>query len=141
MGYYIARYFLLDLCLLVSSIFAYILIVVHVYVPFYFFILFTQTLFANESMLLFDAFQFIQPTCMDMIGHFVFRIFCDYLLWLTLVWTRILPLSLVVSYNQTERAFQKQPTIFHARKGGLKKSESRWFTNPGFVFKVPREVR
>ena len=45
------------------------------------------------------------------------------------------------NHDQTERAFQKQPTVFHAKKGGLKKSESRWFTNPGLGFKVPREVR
>merc|ERR1712224_225118 len=43
--------------------------------------------------------------------------------------------------DQTERAFQKQPTIFLARKGGLKKSESRWVCSPGLGFKVPREAR
>merc|ERR1712062_518918 len=43
--------------------------------------------------------------------------------------------------DQTERAFQKQPTVFLARKGGLKKSESRWVTSPGLGFKVPVEAR
>merc|ERR1739847_49593 len=51
--------------------------------------------------------------------------------------------SLVIRFimDQNERAFQKQPTIFLARKGGLKKSESRWFTNPGLGFKIPVEAR
>merc|ERR1712226_1664970 len=43
--------------------------------------------------------------------------------------------------DQTERAFQKQPTIFLSRKGGLKKSEARWVTNPGLGFKIPRDAR
>merc|ERR1712223_2174980 len=43
--------------------------------------------------------------------------------------------------DQTERAFQKQPTISHNRKGGLKKSESRFVVNPGLGFKVPVEAR
>merc|ERR1711976_80996 len=43
--------------------------------------------------------------------------------------------------DQNERAFQKQPTIFQARKGGLKKSESRWTQNPGLGFKIPVEAR
>merc|ERR1712066_1134000 len=43
--------------------------------------------------------------------------------------------------DQNERAFQKQPTIFLARKGGLKKSESRFVTNPGLGFKIPVEAR
>ena len=46
----------------------------------------------------------------------------------------------LLNHIQNERAFQKQPTIFLARKGGLKKSESRWFTNPGLGFKIPVEV-
>merc|ERR1712072_284206 len=43
--------------------------------------------------------------------------------------------------DQTERAFQKQPTIFHNKKGGLKKAESRFVVSPGLGFKVPREAR
>ncbi|XP_040577738.1 small ribosomal subunit protein uS17 isoform X2 [Lepeophtheirus salmonis] len=43
--------------------------------------------------------------------------------------------------DQNERAFQKQPTIFLARKGGLKKTESRFVVNPGLGFKIPREAR
>merc|ERR1712018_898903 len=43
--------------------------------------------------------------------------------------------------DQNERAFQKQPTIFLARKGGLKKAESRFVTNPGLGFKIPAEAR
>merc|ERR1711963_993386 len=43
--------------------------------------------------------------------------------------------------DRNERAFQKQPTIFLARKGGLKKSEARWVTNPGLGFKIPRDAR
>merc|ERR1712048_1152705 len=43
--------------------------------------------------------------------------------------------------DQTERAFQKQPTISHNRKGGLKKAEQRFVVNPGLGFKVPREAR
>merc|ERR1712241_1620661 len=43
--------------------------------------------------------------------------------------------------DQNERAFQKQPTIFLARKGGLKKADSRFVCNPGLGFKVPREAR
>merc|ERR1712050_585440 len=42
--------------------------------------------------------------------------------------------------EQTERAFQKQPTVFLSRKGGLKKSEARWVQNPGLGFKIPREA-
>ena len=51
-------------------------------------------------------------------------------------------LALMIACNQlqNERAFQKQPTIFLARKGGLKKSESRFVTNPGLGFKIPVEV-
>ena len=41
---------------------------------------------------------------------------------------------------KTERAFQKQPTISHNRKGGLKKAEQRFVVSPGLGFKVPREV-
>jgi len=44
------------------------------------------------------------------------------------------------SLTQNERGFQKQETIFLSRKGGLKKSESRFIRNPGLGFKVPREV-
>jgi len=43
--------------------------------------------------------------------------------------------------HQNERAFQKQPTVFLAKKGGLKKKDSRWVQNPGLGFKVPREAR
>merc|ERR1712012_1473076 len=43
--------------------------------------------------------------------------------------------------DQTERAFQKQPTISHNRKGGLKKAEQRFVVSPGLGFKVPREAR
>ena len=43
--------------------------------------------------------------------------------------------------EQTERAFQKQPTIFLNKKGGLKPSESRFFYNPGLGFKIPTEAR
>merc|ERR1712203_615016 len=42
---------------------------------------------------------------------------------------------------QTERAFQKQPTIFHNKKGGLKKADARFCVSPGLDFKVPREAR
>merc|ERR1711979_93240 len=42
--------------------------------------------------------------------------------------------------EQTERAFQKQPTVFLSRKGGLNKSEARWVQNPGLGFKIPREA-
>ena len=41
---------------------------------------------------------------------------------------------------QTERAFQKQANVFLWKKGGVKKSESRWCQNPGLGFKIPREV-
>merc|ERR1711970_1658356 len=43
--------------------------------------------------------------------------------------------------DQTERAFQKQPTISYNRKGGLKKAEQRFVVSPGLGFKVPREAR
>ena len=43
--------------------------------------------------------------------------------------------------DQTERAFQKQPTIFLNKKGGLKPSESRFFCNPGLGFKIPTEAK
>jgi small subunit ribosomal protein S11e len=43
--------------------------------------------------------------------------------------------------EQNERAFQKQPTIFHNKKGGLKPSESRFFCNPGLGFKIPAEAK
>nr|ALS04107.1 40S ribosomal protein S11 [Acartia pacifica] len=43
--------------------------------------------------------------------------------------------------DQNERAFQKQPTIFQNKKGGLKPSESRWFCNPGLGFKIPIEAK
>jgi len=43
--------------------------------------------------------------------------------------------------DQTERAFQKQPTIFANKKGGLKASESRFFCNPGLGFKIPNEAK
>ena len=43
--------------------------------------------------------------------------------------------------DQTERAFQKQPTIFANKKGGLKPSESRFFCNPGLGFKIPNEAK
>merc|ERR1711981_373010 len=40
-----------------------------------------------------------------------------------------------------ERAFQKQPTINQNRKGGLKKADQRFVTNPGLGFKTPMEAR
>merc|ERR1711863_12854 len=43
--------------------------------------------------------------------------------------------------DQSERAFQKQPTINLVRKGGLKPSESRFMCNPGLGFKAPAEAR
>ena len=43
--------------------------------------------------------------------------------------------------DQNERAFQKQPTIFLDKKGGLKPSESRFFCNPGLGFKIPSEAK
>ena len=43
--------------------------------------------------------------------------------------------------DQNERAFQKQPTIFLNKKGGLKPSESRFFCNPGLGFKIPAEAK
>ena len=43
--------------------------------------------------------------------------------------------------DQTERAYQKQPTIFLNKKGGLKPSESRFFCNPGLGFKIPNEAK
>lgn len=43
--------------------------------------------------------------------------------------------------DQNERAFQKQPTIFLDKKGGLKPSESRFVSNPGLGFKTPNEAR
>jgi len=43
--------------------------------------------------------------------------------------------------DQNERAFQKQPTIFLNKKGGLKPSESRFFCNPGLGFKTPVEAK
>ncbi len=52
----------------------------------------------------------------------------------------VCPSSSSASVHQTERAFQKQPTVFLAKKGGLKKVESRWVQNPGLGFKIPREV-
>jgi hypothetical protein len=48
------------------------------------------------------------------------------------------PLALTPA--QTERAYQKQPTVFLWRKGGVKKADSRYVKNPGLGFKVPREV-
>merc|ERR1711936_584606 len=43
--------------------------------------------------------------------------------------------------DQNERAFQKQPTTWVNRKGGLKPSESRFMCNPGLGFKAPAEAR
>jgi len=43
--------------------------------------------------------------------------------------------------DQTERGYQKQPTVFLWRKGGLKKADARWTQNPGLGFKIPREAR
>merc|ERR1712077_189002 len=43
--------------------------------------------------------------------------------------------------DQTERAYQKQPTVFANKKGGLKKAEARWVCNPGLGFKIPVEAR
>ena len=45
---------------------------------------------------------------------------------------------------QSERAFQKQPTVFQNRKRlpGVKKGAvKRYTTNVGLGFKTPREVR
>ena len=42
--------------------------------------------------------------------------------------------------DQNERAFQKQPTIFLDRKGGLPASKSRFIVSPGLGFKAPTEV-
>ncbi|UYV66269.1 RPS11 [Cordylochernes scorpioides] len=45
--------------------------------------------------------------------------------------------------DQTERAYQKQPTIFINSKPGLAKSKSksqRYTRNPGLGFKIPREA-
>ena len=43
--------------------------------------------------------------------------------------------------DQNERAFQKQPTVFLNKKGGLKPSEARFFCNPGLGFKTPIEAK
>merc|ERR1712202_41393 len=43
--------------------------------------------------------------------------------------------------DQNERAFQKQPTIFLSKKGGLKPSEARFSCNPGLGFKTPAEAK
>ena len=43
--------------------------------------------------------------------------------------------------DQNERAFQRQPTIFQNRKGGLKPSEARFVCSPGLGFKIPAEAR
>ncbi|XP_049881110.1 40S ribosomal protein S11 isoform X2 [Pectinophora gossypiella] len=42
--------------------------------------------------------------------------------------------------DQTEKAFQKQPTVFLARKGGLKKKDMRHHKDVGLGFKTPREA-
>ncbi|XP_059484565.1 small ribosomal subunit protein uS17 isoform X2 [Neocloeon triangulifer] len=41
--------------------------------------------------------------------------------------------------DQTEKAFQKQPTVFLNRKAGLKK-KTRHYRNVGLGFKTPREA-
>ena len=48
--------------------------------------------------------------------------------------------------QQTERAFQKQPTVFLNSKArvlgiGKKKKELRYVRNVGLGFKTPKEVR
>ena len=43
--------------------------------------------------------------------------------------------------DQTERAFQKQPTNFANKKGGLKASESRFFCNHSLGFTIPNEAK
>ena len=43
--------------------------------------------------------------------------------------------------DQNERAFQKQPTIFLNKKGGLKPSEARFTCSPGLGFKTPALAR
>ena len=43
--------------------------------------------------------------------------------------------------DQNERAFQKQPTIFLNRKGGLPASKARFVVNPGLGFKPPTEAK
>merc|ERR1712213_217852 len=43
--------------------------------------------------------------------------------------------------DQTERAFQKQPTVFANRKGVKKAALKRWTCNPGLGFKAPRDAR
>jgi len=44
--------------------------------------------------------------------------------------------------EQTEKAFQKQPTVFVGKKAvlGKKKGEVRYFRNPGLGFKIPKEA-
>nr|CAJ17184.1 ribosomal protein S11e [Sphaerius sp. APV-2005] len=42
--------------------------------------------------------------------------------------------------DQTEKAFQKQPTVNYNRKSGLKKKSTRLHRNVGLGFKTPREA-
>ncbi|XP_065571646.1 small ribosomal subunit protein uS17-like [Artemia franciscana] len=42
--------------------------------------------------------------------------------------------------DQTEKAFQKQPTVFLARKAGGKKKSLRYYKNVGLGFKTPRDA-
>ena len=52
--------------------------------------------------------------------------------------------SISIAMPQSERAFQKQPTVFQNRKRlpGVKKGAvKRYTTNVGLGFKTPREVR
>ncbi|XP_041971491.1 40S ribosomal protein S11 isoform X2 [Aricia agestis] len=42
--------------------------------------------------------------------------------------------------DQTEKAFQKQATVFLNRKGGLKRKDMRHHKNVGLGFKTPREA-
>merc|ERR1712008_41110 len=49
--------------------------------------------------------------------------------------------NLYTMADQTERAFQKQPTTWDNKKGGLKKADARFCVSPGLGFKVPREAR
>merc|ERR1712025_1000915 len=43
--------------------------------------------------------------------------------------------------DQNERAFQKQPTVFLNRKGGVPAGKSRSIVNPGLGFKAPTEAK
>ena len=59
----------------------------------------------------------------------------------TIYFSFCFPLLFSIPSPKNERGFQKQGTIFLSKKGGLKKTESRFIRNPGLGFKIPREVR